>query len=40
MVATYLQHLAGEKESMNYFSIEELTDVEDLMRVVHSDEDL
>lgn len=39
-VLKYLQNLAGEQEAMHYFSFEELTDVEDLMRVVDPDEDL
>lgn len=37
---TYLQDLAGEQEAMHHFSFEELPDVEDLMRVMHPDEDL
>lgn len=37
---TNLQDLAGEQEAMHHFSFEELPDVEDLMRVMHPDEDL
>lgn len=37
---TYLQDLASEQEAMHHFSFEKLTDVEDLMRVMHPDEDL
>lgn len=33
----YLQDLAGEQEAMHDLSFEELTDVEDLMRVVDPD---
>lgn len=39
-VVLYLQDLAGEQEAVHYFSFEELTDVEDLVRVVDPDEDL
>lgn len=38
--AAHLQDLAGEQEAMHHFSFEELPDVEDLMRVMHPDEDL
>lgn len=36
-VLKYLQNLAGEQEAVHDFSFEELTDVEDLMRVVDPD---
>jgi len=38
--ASYLQDLAGEQESVHHLGLEELPDVEDLLRVVHPDQDL